>query len=83
MVITNQIENTKDWKHIGSDIGSAMAWVMKSANTRDMTCDEDDQFTYWILTIQIWQLLMMATTTNSKLLDKSSASNLGKGNGHD
>ena len=31
-VIANQIENTNDWKYIGSDIGIAIAWVMKSAN---------------------------------------------------
>ena len=32
MVITNQVENTNDWKYIGSDIGSAIACVKKSAN---------------------------------------------------
>jgi hypothetical protein len=42
MVIANQIENTSGWKYIGSDIGIAIAWVMKSAHKRDMTCDEDD-----------------------------------------
>ena len=42
MVITNQIENTSDWKYIGSDIGIAIAWVMTNPNKRDMTCDEDD-----------------------------------------
>ena len=42
VVITNQLENTNDWNYIGSDIGIAIAWVMKSANKRDMTCDEDD-----------------------------------------
>jgi hypothetical protein len=42
MVISNQIEKTNGWKYIGSDIGIAIAWVMKSAKNRDMTCDEDD-----------------------------------------
>ena len=42
VVITNQIENANDWNYIGSDNGIAIAWVMKSANKRDMTCDKDD-----------------------------------------
>ena len=42
MVNTNQIEHTNDWEYIGSDIGIAIAWVMKSANKEDMKCDEDD-----------------------------------------
>ena len=46
MVITNQIENTTDWICIGSDIGIAIAWVMKSPNKRDMKCDEDDHFCF-------------------------------------
>ena len=42
MVIISQIENNNDWEYIGTDIGIAIACVMKSAKKRDMTCNEDD-----------------------------------------
>ena len=55
MVITNQIENIQDWAYMGSDIGIAIACVMKDAKKKDqparvmkdtkkknMICDEDD-----------------------------------------
>ena len=42
MVITNPMENIHDWAYMGSDIGIAIACVMKSAKKRDMICDEDD-----------------------------------------
>ena len=81
-VITNQIESTGDCKSIGSvtGIGIAIAWVMKSGNKRDMTCDDNahfcvtrakkqaNTFTHWRIIISILQLLMMATSTNSKTL---------------
>jgi hypothetical protein len=37
MVIINQIENNNDWEYIGSDIGIAIACVMKSRKKRDIT----------------------------------------------
>ena len=48
LVITNQIESTNDWKYSdsGTDIGIAIAWVMKSDNTTGMKCDEDEHFCF-------------------------------------
>ena len=46
MVIINQIENNKNWEYIGSDIGIAIACVMKSGKNRDITWDEDDHFCF-------------------------------------
>ena len=45
LVIPNQIESTNDWKYSdsGTDIGIAIAWVMKSDNKSGMKCDEDGQ----------------------------------------
>ena len=43
LVIINQIESTNDRKYSdnGTDIGIAIAWVMKSGNQGDAKCDED------------------------------------------
>ena len=45
LIITDQIESTNDWKYSdsGTDIGIAIAWVMKSGNKRHVKCDEDGQ----------------------------------------
>ena len=76
MVIINQIENNNDWEFIGSGIGIAIACVMKSGKKRDITWDEDDHVyapralnTNKNHLVKILQLLMMATNTNSKLLE--------------
>ncbi len=42
MVIINQIENDNDWEYIGSDIGIAIACVMKRGKKRNITWDEED-----------------------------------------
>ncbi len=84
MVIINQIENNNDWEYIGSDIGIAIACVMKSRKKRDITWDEHDHVyapralnTNKNHLVKILQLLMMATNINSTLLET-----LTKGAGH-
>ena len=84
MVINNPIESHNDWEYIDSDIGIAIACVMKSGKKRDITWDEDDHVyapralnTNRNHLVKIWQLLMMATNTISKLLET-----LTKGAGH-
>ncbi len=74
MVITNQIEKNDDWEYIDSDIGIAIACVMESGKKQNITWDEEDHVyapralnTNKNHIIKIWQLLMMATNTNSKL----------------
>ena len=42
MVITNRVKNAHDWAYMGSDIGIAIACVMKRAKNRNMKWDEDD-----------------------------------------
>jgi hypothetical protein len=37
MVINNPIESHNDWEYIDSDIGIAIACVMKSGKKRDIT----------------------------------------------
>ena len=76
LVITNQIESTNDWKYSesGTDIGIVIAWVMKSSNNRDVRCDEDGQHAPSEESQKKkWELLMITTTTRSKLLDKNDA----------
>ena len=69
MVIINQIKDNNGWEYIGSDIGIAIACVMKSGKKRDITWDEDDQVYAPRALNTNKNHLMMATNTNSKLLE--------------